>query len=122
MYPFGRKVFCLVLLLLSVQPAHAGVWSSAPEPVRAVSRWGAAGLAAGALSGVVVAPIAGSARPVFLGASVGLYLGLAVGLYKEWELANPEPGIPESEPPQNTGGAQTFVPAPPIYISWKFKF
>jgi len=120
MAPFRIKLAMVILLI--GPSAQAGVWSSAPEPVRAVSRWGAAGLAAGALTGVVVAPIAQSPRPVFLGASVGLYLGLVVGLYKEWELANPEPGIPESDTPQNIGGPQTFVERPPLYMAFSFKF
>mgnify|MGYP001256840212 CR=1 FL=1 len=113
-----KLLYILVMVAALGSPAHAGLWSSAPEPVRAVSRWGAAGLATGALTGVVVAPIAQSARPVFLGASVGLYLGLVVGLYKEWELANPEPGIPA----ENEGGPQTFVQRPPLYMAFSFKF
>lgn len=112
-----RIVIALIWVLLGQHSAQASVWSSAPEPVRAVSRWGAAGLATGALTGVVVAPIAQSARPIFLGASVGLYLGVVVGLYKEWELAYPEPGIPENE-----GGPQTFVESPPLYMAFSFKF
>lgn len=92
-----RIVIALIWVLLGQHSAQASVWSSAPEPVRAVSRWGAAGLATGALTGVVVAPIAQSARPIFLGASVGLYLGVVVGLY------NGSLPIPSLEFPKTKG-------------------
>lgn len=92
---------CAGVIFLTAVPARAVL----DQDTRTLIRTSEYGLVAGTAAGLLMWPLSGQLRSVFIGSSIGLYVGIVVGVYHIFERPNPDsssdsawnPFVPERE-------------------------